>query len=140
MAGVSSENPCISCGACCAYFRVSFYWGECVSAGGCVPDELTERLGVHRVNMKGTGVKPARCMALAGEVGQGGGCAIYADRPSVCRDFKASFFEDGTHQAGCDEARAAYGLPPLSPLQPANNPGDDHQPRTPRTPRTPKVA
>ena len=21
-------NPCITCGACCAYFRASFYWTE----------------------------------------------------------------------------------------------------------------
>ncbi|THB82127.1 YkgJ family cysteine cluster protein, partial [Pantoea allii] len=22
------SNPCVSCGACCAHFRVSFYWAE----------------------------------------------------------------------------------------------------------------
>ncbi|MGE4294534.1 MAG: YkgJ family cysteine cluster protein [Campylobacterales bacterium] len=141
MAGVSTDNPCISCGACCAHFRVSFYWGECASAGGCVPDELTERLPPHRVNMKGTGVKPARCIALSGEVGGPTLCGIYENRPSVCRDFKASYAEDGSFQEGCDQARAAYGLPPLQPVEPANNP-DDHNnaPRTPRTPRTPKAA
>ncbi|HOC10952.1 MAG TPA: YkgJ family cysteine cluster protein, partial [Thermomonas sp.] len=21
-------HPCLSCGACCAYFRVSFHWSE----------------------------------------------------------------------------------------------------------------
>ena len=21
-------NPCIECGACCAYYRASFYWAE----------------------------------------------------------------------------------------------------------------
>ncbi|MDX1269447.1 MAG: YkgJ family cysteine cluster protein, partial [Oceanisphaera sp.] len=25
---MSSGNPCLTCGACCAFFRVSFYWGE----------------------------------------------------------------------------------------------------------------
>ncbi|MEA7465220.1 YkgJ family cysteine cluster protein, partial [Salmonella enterica subsp. enterica serovar Lubbock] len=23
---MSVLNPCMTCGACCAYFRVSFYW------------------------------------------------------------------------------------------------------------------
>ncbi|HCB0868544.1 TPA: YkgJ family cysteine cluster protein, partial [Klebsiella pneumoniae] len=23
---MSEINPCMTCGACCAYFRVSFYW------------------------------------------------------------------------------------------------------------------
>ncbi|WP_374212354.1 YkgJ family cysteine cluster protein [Thiothrix subterranea] len=23
-----NPNPCMTCGACCASFRVSFYWGE----------------------------------------------------------------------------------------------------------------
>ncbi len=27
------ENPCINCGACCAYFRVSFYWAESTEGG-----------------------------------------------------------------------------------------------------------
>lgn len=31
------NNPCVSCGACCAYFRVSFYWAESESGGGTVP-------------------------------------------------------------------------------------------------------
>ncbi|MBR7358785.1 YkgJ family cysteine cluster protein, partial [Klebsiella pneumoniae] len=25
---MSDINPCMTCGACCAYFRVSFYWAE----------------------------------------------------------------------------------------------------------------
>ncbi|HDH0840599.1 TPA: YkgJ family cysteine cluster protein, partial [Klebsiella pneumoniae] len=25
---MSEINPCMTCGACCAYFRVSFYWAE----------------------------------------------------------------------------------------------------------------
>ncbi|MEG6657786.1 YkgJ family cysteine cluster protein, partial [Pseudomonas aeruginosa] len=28
---MSTDNPCLTCGACCAHFRVSFYWGECRS-------------------------------------------------------------------------------------------------------------
>jgi hypothetical protein len=29
-----SDNPCVSCGACCAHFRVSFYWAEADDAPG----------------------------------------------------------------------------------------------------------
>ncbi len=25
---VPTEDACLSCGACCAFFRVSFYWAE----------------------------------------------------------------------------------------------------------------
>lgn len=51
------DNPCMHCGACCAYFRVSFYWAEMVSGGGVVPDELTEPLTPFLSCMKGTNSK-----------------------------------------------------------------------------------
>ena len=41
---MSEINPCMTCGACCAYFRVSFYWAEADDAGGPVPSALTEPL------------------------------------------------------------------------------------------------
>ncbi len=41
---MSEINPCMTCGACCAYFRVSFYWAEADDAGGLVPSALTEPL------------------------------------------------------------------------------------------------
>jgi hypothetical protein len=25
----NESNPCLNCGACCNYFRISFYHGEC---------------------------------------------------------------------------------------------------------------
>ncbi|HBP8873638.1 TPA: YkgJ family cysteine cluster protein, partial [Escherichia coli] len=25
---MNNPNPCMRCGACCAFFRVSFYWAE----------------------------------------------------------------------------------------------------------------
>ena len=37
---MSEVSPCLNCGACCSHFRVSFFWGECASSGGTVPDEL----------------------------------------------------------------------------------------------------
>ncbi|HIJ79484.1 MAG: YkgJ family cysteine cluster protein [Desulfobulbaceae bacterium] len=117
-----SKNPCLTCGACCAFFRVSFYWAEAGEDGTGVPVALTGRLSTHRAFMLGTNASNPRCVALKGEIGQEVHCAIHPQRASVCRDFAASW-QDGQHQAGCDQARAKYGLLPLEPhhWQP-NNP------------------
>lgn len=111
-------HPCQSCGACCAYYRVSFYWREAEEAAdgrhGPVPVELTDDRDEFHRSMKGTSSKHhSRCVALEGKVGEGVACSIYTLRPSPCRDFEASF-EDGTHRRRCDEARARYGLRPLT--------------------------
>ena len=109
------SNPCLTCGACCAYFRVSFFWGECVSAGGTVPDDKVVQISPHLVAMSGTEHKPARCQSLMGDVGCGVRCTMYEQRSSTCREFAASW-EDGIHSPSCDAARAAHGLPALAPL------------------------
>ncbi len=88
---MSNESPCLTCGACCAAFRVSFYWGECQSAGGTVPDELTLQ------------VTPP---------GERVSCNIYANRSSTCREFDI-LNEDGSVNEACTRARAIYGLPPV---------------------------
>lgn len=119
---MSIDNPCLTCGACCAYFRVSFYFGECVSAGGAVPDQLTVQVSPFHVAMLGTESKPARCVGLLGDVGCGVRCSMYEQRSSTCREFEASW-ENGEHNPHCDAARAAHGLPPLvPPLQPHLSP------------------
>ncbi|MBX5762414.1 YkgJ family cysteine cluster protein [Pseudomonas aeruginosa] len=120
---MSTDNPCLTCGACCAHFRVSFYWGECRSAGGVVPDELTVRISPQMVAMSGTENKPARCVGLLGEIGCGVRCTVYEQRSSTCREFEAAW-ANGQPNPACDAARAAYGLPPLTPpLQPHLAPG-----------------
>ena len=107
------SHPCLSCGACCAAFRVSLHWSETEPAlGGAVPAELTEPVDPHRVAMRGTWAHAPHCVALRGVVGVRTECAIYARRPSPCRELRASF-EDGTHSPQCDKARARYGLPAL---------------------------
>ncbi|NLY13941.1 MAG: YkgJ family cysteine cluster protein [Gammaproteobacteria bacterium] len=111
---MSDNNPCLTCGACCAYFRVSFFWGECQSAGGTVPDELVAPINSTYVAMIGTESKPARCTALSGELGSNVSCSIYANRSTSCQDFHTSW-EQGIHNPHCDAARAAYGLEPLHP-------------------------
>ncbi|HOG48771.1 MAG TPA: YkgJ family cysteine cluster protein [Anaerolineae bacterium] len=114
------ENPCLRCGACCAHYRVSFYWAEADEAqGGAVPPALTEELPPFRLCMQGTNCRQPRCAALLGEVGREVRCAIYAGRPSPCREFGV-IWRDGVLRSGpeelarCNAARAAWGLPPLT--------------------------
>lgn len=129
-----STNPCLTCGACCAYFRVSFYWAEADDAKlGGVPVAMTERVGVSRLAMRGTTASQPRCVALTGAVGQCVSCTIHPSRSSTCREFEASW-QNGKANADCDKARAAYGLPPLVPPAPDS---DDDTPR-PLTPVKPK--
>ena len=95
---------CQRCGACCAYFRVSFYWGEADDApGGTVPVALTRPVNAHLRCMAGTEKRPARCVALAGEIGHDVACTIYAQRSSSCQELQPG-------DDKCLRARAAHGL------------------------------
>ncbi|MCM2379951.1 YkgJ family cysteine cluster protein [Pseudomonas marginalis] len=109
---MSEASPCLNCGACCSHFRVSFFWGECASSGGTVPDDLVVQINPTRVAMIGTDQKPARCCSLEGDVGQATRCTIYEQRSSVCREFESSWYQ-GVQNVDCDAARAAFGLAPL---------------------------
>ena len=102
---MSSEFDCQTCGACCVYFRVSFYWGEANDApGGTVPVELTEAIGPLRRCMQGTNAKQPRCVALSGEVGGQVACQIYEQRSTPCREVMPG-------DSQCLKARAHHGLP-----------------------------
>ena len=108
-------NPCIECGACCASFRVSFYWGETDAApAGYVPAHLTQAIAPHHVAMLGTDQARPHCIALQGTVGEHVSCTIYPLRSSTCQEFTASW-ENGIHNPTCARARANYGLAPLTP-------------------------
>ncbi len=101
-----SDN-CLDCGACCATYRVSFYWSETDEhPNGVVPTNLTTQLTPHLVCMRGTEYKPTRCVALDGEIGKAVSCSIYSQRSSTCRAFEAGSDE-------CLKARALHGLPAL---------------------------
>ena len=92
---------------------MSFHWGETdIRLGGTTPADLTTKVAPHRVAMRGAGDDPLRCIALEGAVGVRVACRIYAERPSPCREFRASWV-DGGHSARCDAARKAHGLRPL---------------------------
>lgn len=108
-------HPCLSCGACCAHFRIAFHWSETdPSLGGTVPAELTEKLDPHRVVMRGTQARQPRCVALQGTIGQAAHCGIHPIKPSVCRQVEPSW-EYGRHSPQCDKGRIAHGLRPLLP-------------------------
>ena len=119
---MQTDNPCLTCGACCACFRASFYWAETEDApGGTVPAGMTEKLNDFRVYMKGTNGPRPRCMALMGIVGTKVHCSIYENRPSVCRDFQFSWAH-GKKNERCDAARAVWGMPPLQPMPQNDDP------------------
>jgi Fe-S-cluster containining protein len=103
----------MTCGACCAAFRVSFYWAESDEAvADCVPAEMTCHVAPLLCAMKGTDQPHPWCIALQGSVGARVQCSIYERRPSVCRQVHPSG-QDGTADLWCDRARAIWGLPPL---------------------------
>lgn len=134
-------HPCLSCGACCAQYRVAFHWLESdASIEGGVPAALAERLDAHRLCMRGTYSGPVRCVALEAEIGVHSRCSIHPRRPSACREVDASW-ESGQASAQCDRARLAHGLPVLTAADwrwrdAAGNDGDrpddsDHSPPAP---------
>ncbi len=113
---MDTANPCISCGACCAHFRVQFYWRE-ANAGESdhvVPHGFFEELTTFLRCMAGTAKKHRpKCLGLQGRIGQNAVCSIYSCRPTPCREFNASY-SDGQNHPRCDEARKAHGLRPLT--------------------------
>lgn len=124
----SGSNPCTACGACCASYRVSFYWAEAdVASGGMVPVEMSERITSHLMAMKGTSVSKPRCVALKGNVGEHVFCDIYSQRPTVCREFSVAW-ENGVANDRCNKARALWDIPPLLPEHPI----EPDQPTTPK--------
>jgi len=96
----AAANPCMSCGACCAYYRITLYADEAVA----IPTEYLEPLQSEVFCMKGTNSYPPRCVALRGEVGQQVSCAIYENRPSSCREFN-EYELDGTPNMRCFKLR-----------------------------------
>lgn len=114
MAIAGTPHPCLTCGACCASFRVSFYWAEGDDGGGTVPAGLTVGISPFLRAMAGTTTHPPRCVALEGVVGREVFCTIHPQRSSTCREFTPSY-EDGEPHEPCDRARARHGLAPLRP-------------------------
>lgn len=102
-----APNPCVTCGACCAAYRVSFYWSEADAKG--LPEQLTEQVNHFYSCMAGTNRPQPHCQALAGQVGQQVACSVYAQRPETCKEVQVG-------DEKCNGARLKYGLPPLNPF------------------------
>ncbi|HEY0848329.1 MAG TPA: YkgJ family cysteine cluster protein [Bradyrhizobium sp.] len=96
-----AENPCQSCGACCAY---SANWPRFTIED----DAALDLIPAKYVNERQSGMRcdGDRCSALTGDVGVTTSCAIYAVRPEVCRTCSPG-------DAECNVARRRYGLSPL---------------------------
>ena len=95
MTTADSAHPCLSCGACCASFRVDFAVYEMQAMGGTVPDGLALDVNGSTCRMRGTEQVPIRCAALTGQVGQQVACSIYELRPAPCREFSAGAARSG---------------------------------------------
>jgi len=92
------RSPCQACGACCSY---SPEWPRFTTED----DGALERLPQELINdgMSGMRCDGARCSALTGEVGVSTSCAVYADRPDVCRACDVG-------DDACQLARGKHGL------------------------------
>lgn len=100
------SHPCLTCGACCASFRVDFSAHESQEHGGRVPAGLVEEVTEYTCRMRGTDWARPRCAALVGKVGEKAHCGIYEWRPSPCREFAAG-------SDACNRVRQRHGLPEL---------------------------
>jgi hypothetical protein len=110
------SNPCQSCGACCATYRVTLHQSELDECpGGLVPSGLTDSYSGAVACMRGTAAQPPRCVALRGVIGREVSCAIYEYRPCACREF-APLAAVGRGDQACADARRRHGLVPLEPL------------------------
>jgi uncharacterized protein len=99
---VATPDACLSCGACCTYFRVSFYWAE----GLEMPEDYVEQLTSVYSCMKGTNQKNPRCIALQGTIGDQVSCGMYEARSSSCKEVQIA-------DAQCNKARLAHQMIPL---------------------------
>lgn len=95
------ENPCQSCGACCAY---SANWPRFSTED----DEALALIPEQFINAKLSGMRceGERCSALSGQIGIKTACAVYAVRPEVCRTCMPGDPE-------CTMARRRFGMAAL---------------------------
>jgi Fe-S-cluster containining protein len=76
----SRDNPCQSCGACCAYSR---NWPRFSTEDDAALDLIPKKFVNER--QSGMNCDGDRCTALTGKVGEATACGIYDVRPDVCR-------------------------------------------------------
>ncbi|OTG88404.1 zinc/iron-chelating domain-containing protein [Acinetobacter sp. ANC 4558] len=100
------KEACLSCGACCAFFRVSFYWAEGIE----IPENMIEQVTPIYSCMKGTNQQQPKCIALQGIVGEQVSCGIYEVRSSSCKEVQVA-------DEQCNKARMAYNLIPFISIE-----------------------
>jgi Fe-S-cluster containining protein len=89
---------CRSCGACCAF---SHEWPRFSTEDDAEIERIPAALRSDRPwGMRCVG---DRCTALRGEIGVATSCAVYADRPDVCRSCEPG-------DDACRMARRRFGL------------------------------
>ncbi len=99
--------PCMSCGACCSYFKVQFdrkYNPQ-------VPWQKITVIKNSQAVMIGTEEFKGRCESLEGVVGESCKCKIYSSRPDVCESFPV-WLNNGLQNPKCMAARKHHGLKP----------------------------
>ena len=99
-------HPCLTCGACCASFRVDFSVHESQEQGGSVPSGLSEEVTDYTCRMRGTDWAKPRCAALIGKVGDKASCGIYEWRPWPFREFAPG-------SDACNRVRRRHGMTEL---------------------------
>src|SRR5690606_8910932 len=100
---VPKPDACLSCGACCAYFRVSFYWAE----GIHMPEHYTEPVTAVYSCMAGTNQTNPRCSALDGPIRQQVSCGMYELRSASCEEVQIADDQ-------CNKARVARNMLPFA--------------------------
>lgn len=111
---VATPDACLSCGACCTYFRVSFYWAE----GLNMPEDHVEPLTSVYSCMKGTNQANPRCIALQGTIGEQVSCGMYEARSSSCKEVQIA-------DEQCNKARLAHQMIPLVQIPEYDYANDD---------------
>lgn len=98
-----TSSPCNACGACCSTSPESPRFT-------IESEPEIRRIPQAFVNDESSGMRcdGARCAALRGEVGVRTSCAVYEDRPDVCRTCVPG-------DSACAIARSRFRLPPLDP-------------------------
>ena len=111
---VPTQDACLSCGACCAYFRVSFYWAE---GFPCLSTILN--LSPRSIHAWREPIKNPRCIALEGSIGEQVSCGMYELRSSSCKEVQIA-------DAQCNKARMAHNMIPFIQIEPDEAENDDN--------------
>lgn len=105
-----SQPDCLSCGACCfgGHDRYIRLFPEDLDRA--LPDHAWVQIGEDRFMRMSQG----HCAQLTPLPGGGLACAVYEQRPTACRAFRAGSFECGRSRAHRMAEADAIRLPPVT--------------------------